>query len=81
MTFEYGFEINGIFFGWHEKKLYRLPSIIGNRFYGFRLVSPIKVGNSIGYRVNRKTKSISQLKSITTQFTNPVKISSHVDIP
>jgi hypothetical protein len=80
MTFEYGFAINGIFYGWHEKQLYRLPSKIGNRYYGFRQVKPIKVGNKIGYRVNRQTKSIDQLRGITISFLSPIKIQTNEHI-
>jgi len=61
LKYKYGFEFNGVLFGWKDKELYRLPQMIGKRFY------PLKKCGSYegGYHVCRKRKSIQQLKSMT----------------
>lgn len=52
---------NGILFGWKDKQLYRLPQMIGLRFYPLK-----KCGTwDKGYIVARKRKSIKQLEAMT----------------
>lgn len=57
----YGFVFEGTLYGWKNKKLYRLPQMIGKRFYPLK-----KLSFSNGrYSVNRKRKSIKQLMDMT----------------
>jgi len=81
INFKYGFEYNGFLFGWHKKKLYRLPSTSGNRLYGIKKLSPIKVGNHQGYRIKREKIAIRKLVHITTDINVAVKILKNKNIP
>lgn len=68
INFKYGFEYKNFLFGWHKKKLYRLPSVSNNRNYDLKLLSRIKIGKQEGYRVVRDKKTINQLKELTEQI-------------
>jgi len=61
IRYKYGFDFNGIIYGWKNKKLYRLPQMIGKRYY------PLKeCGKWVnGYIVGRMRKSHAQLEYMT----------------
>ena len=66
ISFTYGFKHNSILYGWKSKKLYRLPQMIGKRFYPIKTLDLKKWNNdSIGYLVGSNRKSLDQLKSMT----------------
>lgn len=67
-NYKYGFTYKGFKFGWRDKKLYRLPSIVNNRFYPIKELSEIMIHNKVGYRIVRDKKTIEQLKEITVQI-------------
>lgn len=61
VKFKYGFSFKDILFGWKNKKLYRLPQMIGERFYPLK-----KCGEwEDGFIVGRMRKSNKQLKDMT----------------
>jgi len=69
INYKFGFKHNEILFGFKEKKLYRLPQMIGLRFYGLKEV-PLrkeKIGGSDweGYLLRGARKSKQQVKSMT----------------
>lgn len=63
LNFKYGLEFNGIIYGWKDKELYRLPQMIGKRFYPLKKCGTCFEGN--GYLLLGKRKSIKQLESMT----------------
>lgn len=65
IDYKYGFDFDGILYGWKDKKLYRLPQMINKRFYPIKELTLINVGNQKGYNINRKKKSIRQLQDMT----------------
>ncbi len=64
-TIKYGFTYKEIDYGWLNKKLHRLPSMIKLRHLPFKELKTIKVGNKIGYRLGGDRKTIEQLQEIT----------------
>lgn len=61
VKYKYGFIFNEVLYGWYEKELYRLPQMIGKRYYPL-----MKCGtHKKGYYVGRTRKSFAQLKSMT----------------
>lgn len=77
--FKYGFTIGNLRYGWYEKDLYRLPSVSGGNYYPLKLQKVVVVGNQQGYVLNKKRKSLIQLKSMTAQFTEPIVVNDIVD--
>ena len=65
IKYKYGFNFNGILYAWKSKNLFRLPQMIGKRFYPLKELKIIKVGNRKGYLVGCKRKSVEQLKDMT----------------
>jgi len=74
LKYKYGFEFKGVLYGWKESKLYRLPQMIGKRFYPLKEVPYIeqkrKTGMFKGYDLYKNNrKSVSQLKEMTHYIT------------
>jgi len=64
--FTYGFEFEGISYGWLKKELYRFPyTNKKNMAFGFKKMNQIIIGNKVGYRLSSKKRTIEQLESIT----------------
>jgi hypothetical protein len=61
ITFKYGIEHEGFYYGWFAKELYRLPSTSGRYTYGIRKLKQIIVGNQLGYRLKKDKFSMKQL--------------------
>jgi hypothetical protein len=60
-----GFKIDGIFFGWHEGKLYQLPYNQGGRYYGLRELKTKKTKNGwVYYHVRRVKFGIEKIRAI-----------------
>jgi hypothetical protein len=78
IRYTYGFEYNGILYGWKEKELYRLPQMIGKRFYPLR-----KCGewDDKGYYLGADRKSFAQLKSMTVFINQEVHEIESSDVP
>lgn len=65
----FGFKFNDVLYGFKDKNLYRLPQMIGKRFYPLKEVKLRKetIGKSKwqGYLLRGKRKSVAQIKSMT----------------
>ena len=85
IKYRYGFKINDILYGWSNKKLYRLPQMIGLRFYPLKEI-PLKTeqrktGKFEGYLLRGNRKSLAQLKSLTHYINKEVEIIKDKDCP
>ena len=66
ITFKYGFNQGGVPYGWHEKKLYRLPYTNNyNMSFPLKEINHIMIGNNVGYRIGGNKFTIDQLKEKT----------------
>lgn len=84
INYKYGFDFEGILYGWkpNEKlKLYRMPQMIGKRFYPLKELKLIDVGNTKGFYVGSKKKSIAQLKDMTVFINYKYQVISDKDCP
>jgi hypothetical protein len=82
IKFNYGVKFKNILYGWHNKKLYRLPYINKNYNFPLKELSLISIGNKYGYRLSGKKKTINQLKELTNliNFTY-IDYSNNEDLP
>ena len=67
----HGISHNDITYGWHEKELYRLPIHIGNRYFCFKKLTKVPIGNQFGYRLSQKAFTINQLQEKTCLLLSP----------
>ena len=70
MEFKFGFEVDGIRYGWNLKKLYKLPLASKKRSYSLREVLPHKIGDKTKrtfYTINLKKMSLNKLRNLTKQ--------------
>jgi hypothetical protein len=86
LRYKYGFNFNEILYGWKESKLYRLPQMIGKRFYPLKEVPYIEQkrasGMFRGYLLyGNKRKSMEQLKSMTHYIDFEHEIIKDKDVP
>lgn len=82
LKFKYGFYHEEFLYGWLKKELYRLPSTSGNKSYGLKKLSIIKVGVGEGYRLKRDKISIQQCKDRTIEINKVITvIKDTVDLP
>jgi len=82
LRFKYGFTFKTLKYGWHEKKLYRLPCTSYNRTFVLKEVPVIRIGNKDGYCCVKVKKTIDQLKEITKPIKEVViEITESVDVP
>jgi len=70
LRYKYGFDFNGVIYGFKDKKLFRLPQMIGKSFYPLKEVKYFeqkrKSGIFKGYLLyGNKRKSVAQLESMT----------------
>tara|TARA_R110001599_G_scaffold192226_3_gene387507 strand:- start:970 stop:1236 length:267 start_codon:yes stop_codon:yes gene_type:complete len=85
INYIYGFKENEVLYGFKEKKLYRLPQMIGLRFYPLKEV-PLRIeiiGKSKwkGYLLRGKRKSLKQIESMTVFINHVVEEIKHSDCP
>lgn len=78
IKFKYGFYYNNILFGWSKQKLYRLPQMIGNRFYPLKEVKQNKSGL---WYVYKSLLSTAQLESMTVVINQEVQVIKDEDVP
>jgi hypothetical protein len=74
-----GFKLDGIFYGWHEGKLYQLPYMKDGRYYGLRTLREKKTQNGwVYYHVRRKKVGIEKLRamlqSVSWEATKPTSL-------
>jgi hypothetical protein len=77
--FELGFKMDGIFFGWHDRKLYQLPYVKDGRYYGLRVLREKKLKNGwVYFHVRRKKVGMEKLRAmlqtVTWETTKPQSI-------
>jgi hypothetical protein len=77
IKFKYGFYEGDVLYGWKDKHPYRLPQIIGDRFYPLHKVGKY---NDLFY-VNRKLRSVKQLLSKTVVIHQDVHVIEDSDVP
>ena len=65
MDFQFGFEFSGVRYGWKDKKLYRLPCVIGKRSYSLKEIKPVMVGVTKCYNVQKNKITQNKLKLLT----------------
>jgi hypothetical protein len=65
LHFTSGFKHKSWLYGWHNKKLYRLPQFSNNYFYPLKEIPKINVGKTWGYRIKRDKLSWMQIQSKT----------------
>ena len=78
IKYKYGFEYNGKIYGWKNKELYRLPQMIGDRFYS--KIKCAKWGDK-GYYLGADRKSHKQLKAMTYYINHEEEVIDHHDCP
>jgi hypothetical protein len=79
--FKFGFFNKSILYGWHKKELYRLPQVIGKRFYPLKKLNQIDVNNRKGYLVGSQRKSLAQLENITIFIDKKIQTIKDDDCP
>lgn len=78
IDFTYGFKHDGVLYWWSEKKLYRLPQMLGKRFYPLLELNKWK---DKGYYIARQKKSFKQLKSMTIFINQKIEVIESEDLP
>ena len=77
INYKFGFKYKKVIYGFKEKKLYRLPQMIGKRFYPLKEVAlrSENVGGSIwkGYLLIGDRKSLKQVESMTVFINETVE--------
>lgn len=82
IKYKYGFFIEEVIYGFKDKKLFRLPQMIGLRFYPLREIKQRKVGNKYGYLLyGNRYKSIKQIESMTVVIDKEVLLIQDKDVP
>jgi hypothetical protein len=77
VKYKYGLFHNGKIYGWKNKKLFRLPQMIGENFYGLLECKPWKDGFYLG--ADRKSKS--QIEAMTVVIDKEISIIKDKDVP
>lgn len=77
IRFNYGLFHDGKIYGWHEKELYRLPQMIGKRFYPKKKCAKW----NDGYFLGSDRKSKAQLKSMTVVIDKEIQEIESSDCP
>jgi len=80
IIFGFGFSVNDINYGWHKKKLYRLPYSKDGRYYELLELKQQRNTGVLGYFVRRAFLSMKQLELITHKIYQEVSILKS-DIP
>jgi hypothetical protein len=77
---QYGFKLDGVFFGYNEGILYQLPYNQDGRYYGLRIIRRKKMKSNGWeyYRIRRKKyglhKLSAMLEPVTWQVNVPIKL-------
>ena len=83
IRFKYGFKIDNTLYCFKlgTIELYRMPQMMGLKFYPLKKIPLIDVGKSKGYLVSRKRKSLKQLKDMTIFIDHKYQEIPHKDMP
>lgn len=77
VKYKYGLFHDNKLYGWKDKELYRLPQMIGKRFYG--LLKCTKWGT--GYYLGTDRKSKPQLEAMTVVIDKEISVIKDIDVP
>ena len=73
MKFFFGFTLDDVvYYGWHDKKLYRLPFTRLGREYGLKEIKPFQ--KVAVYNIQKNQMTIGKLKLLTKKFDVPKEI-------
>lgn len=65
ITFELGFKLEGVYFGYHEGNVYQLPYSQSGRYYALRLMVKKRLKNGWEYyHLRRKKYGIRKIQSM-----------------
>lgn len=81
MHFKYGFVYKNIIFGWHKKKLYRLPYIKDRRSYSLKEIPSYVFKSTVVFNVLREKKTINKLKLLTEEINKNINVISEDECP
>jgi len=80
--YKYGFRYKEKLYGWKNKRLYRLPQMIGKRYYSLLECAVwMRKGNPYGHYLGSDRKSDRQLKSMTCFINHEVDEVESDDMP
>jgi hypothetical protein len=77
VKYKYGLFHKDKLYGWKHGVLFRLPQMIGKRFYGLKMCSPWKDG----YYLGEHRKSKSQLEAMTIVIDKEISVIKDSDVP
>lgn len=87
-NYKYGFDYKRFSFGWKNKELHRLPSVLSYdngdiKSFPLKKLPLIDVGNKKGYRIVKDRKTIDQLMEMTEviNYTHTVNGKQSEDTP
>jgi len=82
IKYKYGFFVNDVVYGFKDKKVFRLPQMIGLRFYPLLEIKLRKVGNKDGYLLyGNRYKSLKQIESMAVVINKEVQSIKDKDCP
>ena len=82
IKYKYGFFVNDVIYGFKDKKVFRLPQMIGKRFYPLLEIKLRKVGNKDGYLLyGNRYKSLNQIEAMTVVINKEVQLIKDSDCP
>jgi hypothetical protein len=82
IKYKYGFFVNDVVYGFKDKKVFRLPQMIGFRFYPLLEIKLRKVGNKDGYLLyGNRYKSLIQIESMAVVIDKEVQLIKDSDCP
>lgn len=81
MYFKYGFEYNGIVYGWKDKKLYKLPYTKNKRSYALKEIPMYCFKSTFVFNISRRKLTINRLKQLTKEVNINVKTMDNNECP
>jgi hypothetical protein len=82
IKYKYGFFFKNVIYGFKDKKVFRLPQMIGKRFYPLLEIKLRKVGNKEGYLLyGNRYKSLKQIESMAVVIDKEVQLIKDSDCP
>lgn len=81
MQFKYGFEFNRLKYGWHKKELYRLPCLIGARYYSLKKMKSHLIGTTLCWNIYKHKMTKNQLEKLTVKVNWKIESLKNSDVP
>lgn len=66
--YKFGFKLDDVYFGWKNKKLYKLPYIKNNRSYQLKEIPFYCFKSTLVCNLFRRKYTINKLKQLTTEI-------------